>query len=82
MAIKKANSALSAIKLIKNFNRNELLVRLTANFYFRLYYNSEIWLLSSLNVRSKKQLMSSLAKAIKCTMYDPDPDISLKKYMK
>ena len=80
LAIKKANIALSAIKLIrKYFNKNELLTLLTANFYSRLYYNSEIWLLSSLNVRNKKQLLSSSAKALKCTMYYPGPNISFEE---
>ena len=79
-AIKKANQALSAIKLIKKyFTKKELLELLTANYYSRLYYNSEIWLLNSLNSRIKQQLLSASARAIKCTMYYPDQDISYKR---
>jgi hypothetical protein len=41
--IKKANSALHAISLIKKyFNSKELLTLITSNFYSILFYNSEI----------------------------------------
>ena len=77
LAIKKANNALSAIKLIKKyFNKTELLSIITANYYSRLYYNSEIWLLNSLHVRCKQLLLSASAKALKCCMYYPDPTLS------
>ena len=80
MAIKKANNALSAIKLVKKyFNKTELLSIITANYYSRLYYNSEIWLLDSLHVRCKQLLLSASAKALKCCMYYPDPTLSYEK---
>ena len=80
LAIKKANNALSAIKLVKKyFNKTELLSIITANYYSRLYYNSEIWLLDSLHVRCKQLLLSASAKALKCCMYDPDPTLSYEK---
>ena len=38
---------------------------ITSNFYFVLYYNSEIWHLQSLKINLKQKLLSSSAKAIK-----------------
>ena len=69
--VKKANNALS--------NRKELLDLLTTYYFSRLHYNSEIWLLSTLNVRNKQQLLLASTKAIKCVMYNPDPSISFIK---
>ena len=63
----------------KYFNRKELLDLLTTYYFSRLHYNSEIWLLSTLNVRNKQQLLLASTKAIKCVMYNPDPSISFIK---
>ena len=67
--IKKANSTLHAIRLIKGyFTPKELLDLITANFYSTLYYNSEIWLLPNLNPFLKNQLLAASASALKlCT---------------
>ena len=48
--ISKANKALNAISLIqKYFHQDELLKLVTANFYSKLYYNSEVWQIPTLN---------------------------------
>ena len=67
--IKKANSALHAISLIKKcFNSKELLTLITSNFYSILFYNSEIWYIPSLNPYLKNQIKSASANALKmCT---------------
>ena len=58
--IKKANTALHVIRLIKNFfNPVELGTLLTANYYSILYYNAEIWLLPKLNKNLKSTLLSA-----------------------
>ena len=42
--LKKANKALNAIRLIKNYFTSEQLITLiTSNFYSILFYNSEVW---------------------------------------
>ena len=47
--INKANQALHAIRLIKNFFKPyENLTYLTSNFFSILYYNSEVWHLPTL----------------------------------
>ena len=58
-----------AIRLIKPyFTQNELLQIITSNFYSVLFYNSEVWHLSTLHQSLKIQLLSHSAKAIKlCT---------------
>ena len=54
----------------KFFNTQELLQLVTSNFYSILYYNSEIWHLSSLKSNLKQKLLSASAKAIKvCVKY-------------
>ena len=70
--------AIGAIKLIKRFfSKKEILQLITSNFYSVLYYNSEIWHIPSLNKNTLKQkLLSVLAKALKISMYYPDPMIS------
>ena len=69
MAITKSRKALHAISLIKRyFNKNELLLLVTSNYYSILYYNSEIWHIPSLSVNSKKLILSASARALKiCT---------------
>ena len=73
--IKKANSALHAIKLIKRyFDKGELSRLLTSNFFSILYYNSEIWHLKNLHYHLHNQLKSASANALKlCTLnYEPN----------
>ena len=76
-AIKKANSSLHAIHMIKGFfSKKELLELITANYYSILYYNSDIWHIPSLKPALKQLLLSASAKAIKVCMYKPSPMIS------
>ena len=67
--VKKAKTALHAIKLIKGyFTCNELKQLITSNFYSILYYNSEIWHLPKLNPLLKNHLLAASATALKiCT---------------
>ena len=72
-ALIKANKALNAIRLIKNYSTSsELLALITSNFYSILYYNSEVWHLKSLNQSMKNQLLSISAKALKLCAKTPD----------
>ena len=57
----------------KYFNRLEILVLLTSNFYSIFYYNSEIWHLPSLKPELKQLLLSASAKAIKLCERVPNP---------
>jgi hypothetical protein len=73
-AIRGANNALQAIKLIrKYFTTPEIVQLLTSNFYSRFYYGSEIWHIPTLNRNCKKMLLSASANALKLcnTFYDP-----------
>ena len=75
--ILKANRALHAIRMIKNFfTKDELRTLLTANFFSILYYNSEVWLIPSLNPNSKQHLLSASANAIKLCDISNDPYLS------
>ena len=67
--IKKSKRALYCTKLIKNyFTPHELALLITSNFYSILYYNSEIWNISTLNSKLKQDLLSASASALKiCT---------------
>ena len=69
--VKKANTALHAIRLIKPyFTPTELRSLITSNFYSILFYNAEIWLLPKLNKILKSTLLSASANALKiCTPY-------------
>ena len=69
--VKKANTALHAIRLIKHyFTPTELRSLITSNFYSILFYNAEIWLLPKLNKILKSTLLSASANALKiCTPY-------------
>ena len=58
------------------FNKDELLQLITSNVLSILYYNSEIWHLPNLKGNLKQKLLSVSAKAIKISMYYPDPMIS------
>ena len=58
--INKSNKALHAIKIIrKYFSSKELITLLTANFYSVLYYNSEVWHLSTLKPELHQMLLSA-----------------------
>ena len=64
-AIKKSNRAKHAIMLIKKyFNKNELKMLITSNFYSILFYNCDVWLIPSLKPQLKKQILSASAKAL------------------
>jgi hypothetical protein len=63
--LKKANKSLCALKLIRRyFNTKELLQILTNNIYSVLYYNCEVWHLTSLNKCLKHKLHSFSANTI------------------
>jgi hypothetical protein len=60
ITIKKSNSALYAIKVIKRyFEPNEQKLLLIAYYFSILYYNSEIWLTPFLHSGPKQQLLSA-----------------------
>ena len=70
--LKKANKALNAIRLIKNyFTSSELLQLVTSNFFSVLYYNSEVWHHKTLNQSMKSKLLSTSAKALKLCAKPP-----------
>jgi hypothetical protein len=63
---KKAKRALHAIKLIRpKFTLGKLKTIITSNFFYTLYYNSEIWHLPNLNTLLKQQILSTSALAWK-----------------
>ena len=65
-AVKESNSSLYAIKLIrKYFSPDETRNLLTAVFYSKLYYGSEIWHLPGLELKLKKRLKLASANACK-----------------
>ena len=72
--INKSKRALHAIRLIKKyFTKQELLNLLTSNYYSILYYNSEIWHLTTLKQDLKKKLLSASANALKiCSTWTED----------
>jgi hypothetical protein len=76
-AINKANKALNAMKLIARFfNTKELLQLLTSNYFSILYYNAEVWQLSTLKEKTKRKLLSASAKAIRMALHYPDSSVS------
>ena len=80
LTMKKANSALCAIKMIsKFFTFRELISLITSNFYSILFYNSEIWHLPSLNSNLKQKILSSSARAIKMCTKNCDPMTSFQR---
>ena len=75
--VKKAKSALNAIKLIKKyFTATEIKTLITSNYFSILYYNSEIWHLPSLSPQLKQTLLSASATALKLCLTNYDPMIS------
>jgi len=76
-AIRGANNALQAIKLIRKFfTTPEIVQLLTSNFYSRFYYGSEIWHIPTLNRNCKKMLLSASANALKLCNVFYDPSVS------
>ena len=79
-SIRKAKSAVYAIKQIRKFfTRTELRQLLTSNFYSILYYNCEIWLQPGLNSNLKSQLLSASAKALQICDSKTDVGISFEQ---
>ena len=79
-ASSKALKASNAIKLIKRyFNKKEILQLITSNVFSTLYYNSEIWHLPSLKNNLRQKLLSVSARALKISMFHPDPMTSYLK---
>ena len=71
--ISKSKKALHAISLIrKYFTPSELLSIITSNYLYILYYNADVWLLSTLSPLLKQKLLSASAAPLKlCTrIYD------------
>ena len=65
-AISESNSSLYAIKLIRKFfNIDELRNLLTALYYSKLYYGSEIWHLPGLTLKLRKNIKLASANACK-----------------
>ena len=65
-AIKKASSAKYAVQMIaRNFRKDEIINLLTACFYSKLYYNSEIWLIPGLSPILKQKLLAASANALR-----------------
>ena len=78
--INKSKRALHAIRLIKkHFTKQELLNLLTSNFYSILYYNSEIWHLTTLKQELKKKLLSASANALKICSTWKEENVSFEK---
>ena len=77
--ISKAKKALNAISLIKKyFNQEELLELVTANYYSKLYYNSEVWQIPTLHQSLKNKLLTASSRALKlCSKHN---DMSLISY--
>jgi hypothetical protein len=75
--IKEANKSLYAIKMIKGyFNPMEIKILLDSFFYSVLFYNSEIWLLPSLNQCQKLLLLSTSVNALRSCYRHPTPYVS------
>ena len=65
-AVSEANSSLYAIRVIKKyFNPDEIKNLLTAIFYSRLYYGSEVWHIPGLELAQCKSLKFASANAIR-----------------
>ena len=78
--IKKSKKALQAIYLIrKYFNKKELLMLITSNYYSILYYNADIWLTPTLGPNAYKQLMSASAAPLKLIHYNFDYYVSYER---
>jgi hypothetical protein len=63
---RKARSALQGLRIInKYFTTPERLVLITAFFYSRLYYGSQVWLIPSLKASLKSKLFSASGAALR-----------------
>ena len=77
--ISKAKKALNAISLIKKyFNQEELLELVTANYYSKLYYNSEVWQIPTLHKSLKNKLLTASSRALQ--LCSKPNDMSLISY--
>jgi hypothetical protein len=64
--VSKSSKSLNALNIIRKFfTTKEFLMLLTSNYYSVLYYNSEVWLIHSFSVSSKKLLLSTSSNALK-----------------
>jgi len=78
-SVRKARSSLQGLRVInKYFTTTERLTLLTAFFYSRLYYGSQIWLLPSLKGALKSRLFSASGAALKLL----DKNLSFKELHK
>ena len=76
----KTRKALQAIYLIRKFfNKKELLILITSNYYSILYYNADIWLIPSLSLNAKNQLMSASAAPLKLVCCNFDHHVSYQR---
>ena len=65
-SVRKARSALQGLRIInKYFTTPERLVLITAFFYSRLYYGSQVWLIPSLKASLKSKLFSASGVALR-----------------
>ena len=63
---KKLKKVLQSIYLIKKyFKKEDLLSIITSNYYSVLYYNADIWLLPTLSVNIKTQILAASAAPLK-----------------
>ena len=78
--INKSKKSLNALILIrKYFTKKQLRQIITSNYYSTLYYNSEVWLLPTLQPRLKQKLLSASAAPLKYTIRNYDNMISFDK---
>ena len=65
-AVQGANKSLQALKIIsKYFTQKEMVKLVTAFFYSKLYYNSQVWLIPSLKQDLKNKLNSVSGRALR-----------------
>jgi hypothetical protein len=78
---RKARSALQGLRIInKYFTTPERLVLITAFFYSRLYYGSQVWLIPSLKALLKSKLFSASGAALRLLDRDMSFRALHKKY--
>jgi uncharacterized protein YkuJ len=78
---RKARSALQGLRIInKYFTTPERLVLITAFFYSRLYYGSQVWLIPSLKASLKSKLFSASGAALRLLDRDMSFRALHKKY--
>jgi hypothetical protein len=80
-SVRKARSALQGLRIInKYFTTPERLVLITAFFYSRLYYGSQVWLIPSLKASLKSKLFSASGAALRLLDRDMSFRALHKKY--